>query len=97
MQERSVCLSAFRETVSLTKSDFRLVQVGSRVAAGTPYGKLPEGPEPSGVPLVRILHSYGDTPPWNRGIGGIGSQGFHTSAQGTRHIKYRGSRAYPYM
>ena len=48
MQERSVCLSAFRETVSLTKSDCRLAQVGSRVAAGTPYGKLPEGPEPSG-------------------------------------------------
>src|ERR1017187_94055 len=48
MQERLVCLSAFRETVSLTKSDFRLVHIGSRVAAGTPYGKLPEGPEPSG-------------------------------------------------
>ena len=48
MQDRLVCLNAFREAVSLTKSDCRLAQVGSRVAAGTPYGKLPEGPEPSG-------------------------------------------------
>src|ERR1017187_10353317 len=48
MQDRLVCLNAFREAVSLTKSDCRLAQVGSRVAAGTPYGKVPEGPEPSG-------------------------------------------------